>query len=103
MQLETLGVLYECRESLSVRTPLQVYGQRVVQANATLLACAQAPDLFYLGDNETLPSLDGSGRPWYVRVTDFASPEALATPFARTMTRPRHPVINKFCISMSRC
>ena len=22
--------------------------------NATLLACAQAPDLFYLGDNETL-------------------------------------------------
>ena len=24
------------------------------QANATLLACAQAPDLFYLGDNETL-------------------------------------------------
>ena len=23
-------------------------------ANATLLACAQAPDLFYLGDNETL-------------------------------------------------
>ena len=48
------------------------------EANATLLACAQAPDLFYLGDNETLPSLDGSGRPWYVRVTDFASPEALA-------------------------
>ncbi len=24
------------------------------QANATLLACPQAPDLFYLGDNETL-------------------------------------------------
>ena len=24
------------------------------EANATLLACAQAPDLFYLGDNETL-------------------------------------------------
>ena len=28
--------------------------QRRKQANATLLACAQAPDLFYLGDNETL-------------------------------------------------
>jgi hypothetical protein len=45
----------------------------------TGLAAGAVPVHLGLGDNETLPSLDGSGRPWYVRVTDFASPEALAT------------------------
>ena len=36
------------------RTARSAVATTTETANATLLACAQAPDLFYLGDNETL-------------------------------------------------
>ena len=39
---------------LQRRTARSAVATTEEQANATLLACAQAPDLFYLGDNETL-------------------------------------------------
>ena len=42
------------RWSLLRRTARSAVKTVEEQANATLLACAQAPDLFYLGDNETL-------------------------------------------------
>ena len=42
------------RWSLLRRTARSAVKTAEQEANATLLACAQAPDLFYLGDNETL-------------------------------------------------
>ena len=42
------------RWSLLRRTARSAVKTAEKEANATLLACAQAPDLFYLGDNETL-------------------------------------------------